>query len=149
MRVAFSYPNSNTAFVLGQEDFHQFLRVPSILLLVKGILKLPMSIIQPTYVQTMLSNPDVLSGLAFAMEVRLPHKLASPLLRLSELGELLESRGVRTGNRSFEGIIDQAKLRGHPDGEWLTVLADVLGERKDISALDAWPAWEEQKKPSA
>jgi Tfp pilus assembly protein PilF len=54
------------------------------------------------------------------------------------------ARGARSPGWNFDGILDRARADGHPDGEWLETLADVLASRKDAKALDAWPKWTDE-----
>ena len=37
--------------------------------------------------------------------------------------------------------IARARKDGHPAIEWLKKLADVIGEKADISVLDEWQNW--------
>lgn len=60
---------------------------------------------------------------------------------LASLKFLVVNREIRTGDWSFSGIIERAKVMGHPEAEWLPKMAEVLAGRSAVSGLEAWPAW--------
>jgi Tfp pilus assembly protein PilF len=60
---------------------------------------------------------------------------------LSKLKALLLTEKITTGDWDFSGVIEAAKRRDHPAGEWLDPLAAVCAGTSDASVLDAWDAW--------
>lgn len=57
-----------------------------------------------------------------------------------ELKRLVEAE-ARTPGWNFDGIIDRARKRHHPDLHWLEILAKVLADEKDGSELNRWGRW--------
>ncbi len=70
------------------------------------------------------------------------HRLPdSWLVALSMLKNLLLTDKIITGDWDFSGVLEAAKRRGHPAGEWLDPLATVCVGTSDVSVLDGWDAW--------
>ncbi len=67
---------------------------------------------------------------------------------LEQLRTLVLTHTIRTGDWGFSGVIEQARAMAHPHLDWLPVLADVLGDRRDPIALDDWPAWRMAAAPA-
>lgn len=64
---------------------------------------------------------------------------------LVRLRALVEQHGIRTDDWDFSGVITRATETGHPDAAWLPTLAEVVGGRQPLAALDDWPAWHAAK----
>ncbi len=64
---------------------------------------------------------------------------------LAALHRLIVEDGVRTGNWTFDKVIERANSQNHPEASWLVRLANVLGEQEEPSVLDAWKAWQNAK----
>jgi protein O-mannosyl-transferase len=62
---------------------------------------------------------------------------------LGRLKLLIVSKGVRTSDWDYSGVVALANRIGHSEAAWLPKLADVLTGKAGVEALSTWPAWRE------
>jgi len=60
---------------------------------------------------------------------------------LAQLKHLIVKEGARSSGWDFSGNVERARSDGHPDAEWLSLLADVISKNTDPAVLQDWPAW--------
>ena len=90
-----------------------------------------------------LDVPDsTLAGRAecwfYALAHRAPEQRGEAL---AQLKRLIGGEGARSPSWDLSGNVDRARSDGHPDAAWLSLLADVINEKAEPAALNAWPAW--------
>jgi tetratricopeptide (TPR) repeat protein len=59
---------------------------------------------------------------------------------LKELKRVL-IKGIRSPDWDLSANIERALQDGHPDTQWLEILANVITKGEDIGKLDDWPEW--------
>jgi protein O-mannosyl-transferase len=60
---------------------------------------------------------------------------------LKELKKVLTG-GLRSPGWDLNPNVERARADGHPEIEWVQVLADVITKDEDMGKLDAWPEWQ-------
>lgn len=60
---------------------------------------------------------------------------------LKRIKEIVCLHSVRTGNWSYEVLLDEAEREKHAHISWLRELANVLADRVSVNCLDSWHAW--------
>ena len=61
---------------------------------------------------------------------------------LRRLKKLLEE-GARSPSWDLSANVERAKEDDHPEGEWLSKLADVVADKEPIDVLSDWGAWQD------
>ena len=76
---------------------------------------------------------------------RLAHDSAAWPRQIKKLRSLLE-QGRRSPGWIFDSNIEQAKKANHPNPLLLQALADVIGDKKPIQSLNAFPEWRSPRR---